>query len=76
MTNYQMRKNALDSVTIEVICRDCGTGHCRSIGYFRDHSNLTCQGCGTGISIQNKQFHASIVEFGQIMARLREPYTH
>jgi hypothetical protein len=76
MTNYQMRKNALDSVTIEVICRDCGTGHCGSIGYFRDHSNLTCQGCGIGISIQNKQFHASIVEFGQIMARLREPYTH
>ena len=71
-----MPKNALDRVTIEVICSECGTGHCKPIAYFRNHSNLTCDGCGTGISIENKEFHASIVEFGRTMARLRDPYMH
>ena len=71
-----MRTNALDSVTIEVVCRDCGTGQCRPFGYFRNHSNITCDGCGTEISIDNELFRASLVEFGQTMARLRRPYMH
>ncbi|HEY7245029.1 MAG TPA: hypothetical protein VH678_14235 [Xanthobacteraceae bacterium] len=71
-----MRKNALDNVRIEVICRDCGTAQGRPIGYFRDHSNLTCHGCGTEIVLENRQFYASIVEFGKTMARLRDPCLH
>ena len=75
-SNPQMRKNALDRVAIDVICADCGTAQCRPIEYFRDHSNLTCDGCGAEIIIENKDFRATIAEFGQTMARLRRPYTH
>jgi hypothetical protein len=32
--------NALDSVTIEVVCRDCGTGQCRPIGSQPFESDL------------------------------------
>jgi hypothetical protein len=68
----QMRKNTLDRVMIEVLCGDCGTGQFRSIGYFRDHSHLTCDGCGTDIRMENEQFRASIAEFGRTMARLKQ----
>jgi hypothetical protein len=68
-----MLKNALDTVTIEVICGACGTGQSKSIGYFRNHWHLTCDGCGSLISVENKQFRASIAEFGRTMARLRNP---
>jgi hypothetical protein len=71
-----MLKNSLDNITIEVICGTCGTGHSKSIGYFRNHSLLTCDGCGSEISVENKQFRASIAEFGRAMARLRIPYLH
>ena len=71
-----MPKNSLDKVTIEVICSACGTGQSRPIGYFRNHSRLTCDGCGNEISMENKQFSASIAELGRAMARLREPYLH
>jgi hypothetical protein len=69
-----MPKNALDNVTIEIICGVCGTGQSRLIGYFRDHSHLTCDGCGCEMSLENKQFRASIVEFGVTMARLRDAH--
>jgi len=66
-----MPKNALDKVTIEVVCADCGTGHFKPIGYFRDQAHLTCDCCGSEIRMENKQFRASIAEFAQTMARLR-----
>jgi hypothetical protein len=71
-----MKTNALDSATIEVVCRDCGTCHSKPIGYFRDHSKLTCCGCGTEIRIENEEVQASIVELGLTMARLRRPFMH
>ena len=71
-----MLKNSLDDITIEVICGTCGTGQAKPIGYFRNHSHLTCDGCGGEIAVQNEQFRASIAEFGLAMARLRNPYLH
>jgi hypothetical protein len=67
----QMPKNALDKVTIEVVCTDCGTGQFKPIGYFRDHAHLTCDCCGSEIRMENEQFRASIAEFAQTMARLK-----
>jgi hypothetical protein len=67
----QMPENALDNLTIEIICSACGTGQSKLIGYFRDHAHLTCDGCGSVISLENKRFRASIAEFGRTMARLR-----
>ena len=71
-----MPKSSLDDITIEVICGTCGTGQSRPIGYFRNHSHLTCDGCGSEITVENEKFRASIAEFGRTMARLREPYLH
>ncbi len=63
-----------DNVMVEIICGACGAGQCKPIEYFRQHSQLTCDVCANNISIDNKQFHAVIAEFGRTMARLREPY--
>jgi len=71
-----MRKDGLDQVRIDVICGDCGTGQCRPIEYFRKHSNLVCEDCGAEISLDNKQFKASIAEFGWTMVRLRRSCVH
>jgi len=69
-----MPKYALDKMMIEVVCVDCGTGQLKPIGYFHNHSHVTCDGCGSEINVENKAFRASIGEFGRIMARLKEPY--
>ena len=71
-----MRANLLESVRIEVVCRDCGTGHSKPVGYFRDHSKLTCCGCGIDITLESEDVQASIVELGQTMARLKRPFMH
>ena len=69
-----MRRSAFDDVMIKVVCRDCGTGECKPVVYFRNCSRMTCQGCGREIDLENKQMNGSIAEFGYAMARLREPY--
>ena len=71
-----MSKSSLDDITMEVICGTCGTGQSKPIGYFRNHSHLTCDGCGSEITVENERFRASIAEFGRAMARLRNPYLH
>jgi hypothetical protein len=71
-----MLKNSVDKVTIEIVCGTCGTGQSKPIGYFRNHSQLTCDGCGSEITVENKQLRVSIAEFERAMARLREPYLH
>jgi len=78
ITGMQMHmpKSSRDDITIEVICGTCGTGQSRPIGYFRNHSHLTCDGCGSEITVENERFRASIAEFGRAMARLRNPYLH
>ena len=71
-----MLKNSLDNLTIEVVCGTCGTGQLKPIGYFRNHSHLTCDGCGSEISVESKQFDGSIAELGRAMAHMRNPYLH
>ena len=73
---WTVLKNSADKVTIEIVCGTCGTGQSKPIGYFRNHSHLICDGCGSEITIENEKFRASIAEFGRTMARLREPYLH
>jgi transposase-like protein len=74
--HLDMLKNSVENVKIEIVCGTCGTGQSKPIGYFRNHSHLTCDGCGSEITVENEQFRASIAEFGRAMARLREPYLH
>jgi hypothetical protein len=69
-------RNRLDDLRIDVICGDCGTAHCRRIGYFRKHTSLTCAACGTEIMFHNKQLQASIIEFDRTMTRLRRSWLH
>ena len=66
-----MRNHGLDDVRVDIICVDCGTGHYKPIGWFRKYANLICRGCGSEITVKNKQLQASIVEFGKTMERLR-----
>jgi len=47
-----MSKSSLDDITMEVICGTCGTGQSKPIGYFRNHSHLTCDGCGSEITFE------------------------
>jgi len=74
--HLDMLKNSVDNVTIEIVCGICGTGQSKPIGYFHNHSHLTCEGCGSEISLENEQFRGSIAEFGRAMARLRNLYRH
>jgi len=71
-----MLKNSGDKITIEIVCLACGSGQSKSIGYFRNHSQLTCDGCGREITVENKQLRVSIAELERAMAHLREPYLH
>ena len=74
--HLDMLKNSVENIKIEIVCGTCGTGQSKPIGYFRNHSHLSCDGCGSEITFENEQFRASIAEFGRAMARLREPYLH
>jgi hypothetical protein len=58
-----MLKNSVDKVTIEIVCVTCGTGQSKPIGYFRNHSQLTCDGCGSEITVENRHLRVSTAEF-------------
>src|SRR6516164_1318571 len=46
-------------------------GHCKPIGWFRDHSKLSCEGCGYEIALHNEELRAEINELHSVMSGLR-----
>ncbi len=66
-----MRRASSENVQVNVICVYCGTEHHKPLGWFRDHSRLTCEGCGYAIALQNEQLRAAINELRPVMSGLR-----
>ena len=66
-----MRRASSENVQVKVVCVYCGTEHHKPLGWFRDHSRLTCDGCGYEIALQNEQLRAAIDELRPVMSGLR-----
>ena len=66
-----MRRTSSENVRVNVICVRCGTEHHKPLGWFRDHSKLSCDGCGYAIALQNEQLRAAINELRSVMLGLR-----
>jgi hypothetical protein len=45
--------------------------HHKPLKWFRDHSRLTCEGCGYEIALHNEQLCAAINELHTVMSKLR-----
>jgi hypothetical protein len=58
-----MRRASSENVRVNVICVHCGMEHCKPIGWFRDHSKLSCEGCGYEIAL-----HAEINELRAVLS--------
>ena len=66
-----MRRASSENVLVNVICVHCGTEHRKPLRWFRDHSRLSCEGCGYAIALQNEQLRAAINELRAVMSGLR-----
>jgi transposase-like protein len=66
-----MRRASFDNVQVNVICLPCGTEHHKPLGWFREHSRLTCDGCGYEIALHNERLRAEINELRPVMLGLR-----
>jgi transposase-like protein len=66
-----MRRASSENVKVNVICVRCGTEHHKPLSWFREHSRLTCDGCGYEIALHNEQLRAAINELRPVMSRLR-----
>ena len=66
-----MRRASSENVQVNVICVHCGTEHHKPLRWFRDHSRLSCEGCGYAIALQNEQLRAAINELRAVMSGLR-----
>jgi hypothetical protein len=51
--------------------RRASSEKCKPIGWFRDHSKLSCVGCGYEIAFHNEEFRAEINELRAVMSGLR-----
>jgi predicted RNA-binding Zn-ribbon protein involved in translation (DUF1610 family) len=68
----QAMSNALSEGTVvEITCPCCGDGHSTTIMWLRDHSSLTCSGCGFEIVLINERLLASIAEFSHATRGLK-----
>ena len=54
-----MRRASSENVKINIVCTYCGMEHCKRLGWFRDHSSLSCGGCGYEIALRNEQLRAA-----------------
>ena len=70
-----MRRASSENVQVNVICVHCGTEHHKPLGWFRDHSRLSCEGCGYAIALQNEQLRAAIKRAtrGNVRAQALQP---
>ena len=66
-----MRRASFENVQVNVICVHCGTEHHKPLGCFRDHSTLSCGGCGYAMALQNEKLRAAINELRSVMSGLR-----
>ena len=66
-----MRRASSENVQVNVTCVHCGTEHHKPLGWFRDHSRLSCEGCGYAIALQNERLRAAINELRPVMSGLR-----
>jgi hypothetical protein len=66
-----MRRATSDNVKVNVICAYCGMEHYKPLGWFRNHSRLTREGCGYEIALHNEQLRAAINELRAVMSKLR-----
>jgi hypothetical protein len=63
-------KARLDNTAVAIICVHCGHQHTRTLGWFRNHTKLICDGCESAIPLQNKNLYASIEELKLVMRGL------
>jgi hypothetical protein len=63
-----MRRASSENVQVNVVCVHCSMEHCKPIGWFRDHSQLSCEGCGYEIALYNEQLRAEINELRAVMS--------
>jgi hypothetical protein len=55
-----MRRASSENVKVNIICTYCGMEHCERLGWFRDHSSLSCDGLRDEIALRNEQLRAAI----------------
>jgi transposase-like protein len=69
--SFAMRRASSENVKINIVCTYCGMEHCKRLGWFRDHSSLSCGECGYEIALRNEQLRAAIEELRAVMSGLR-----
>jgi hypothetical protein len=68
-----MLRASSENVKVNVICAYCGMEHYKPLGWFREHSRLSCDGCSYEIALHNEQLRAAINELRAVMSGLRRP---
>ena len=66
-----MPKPLFDDTAVDIVCGDCGEQHRKTIRWLRDYTNLTCEGCGSEIALQNELLRGNIDELDRVMRSLR-----
>ena len=70
-TGTFMPKPLFDNTAVDIVCGDCGEQHRKTIRWLRDYTNLTCEGCGSEIALQNELLRGNIDELDRVMRGLR-----
>src|ERR1700681_3843505 len=55
-----MSSPPLDEMAVEIVCSCCRNQHSTTVRWLRDHSRLTCRGCGFDIALQNEELRAAL----------------
>jgi ribosomal protein S27E len=55
-----MAERLFENASISVPCLGCGHKNKKTVGWLRDHTDLTCEGCGTKIKIDNADFRSEL----------------
>ena len=71
VTGHFMPKPLFDDTAVDIVCGDCGEQHRKTIRWLRDYTNLTCEGCGSEIALQNELLRGNIDELDRVMRGLR-----
>jgi len=55
-----MAERLFENASISLPCLGCGHKNKKTVGWLRDHTDLTCGVCGTKIKIDNAEFRSEL----------------